>query len=157
MTPNPQYDRETCYFCHEPDTHLLESHHIVPCRFSGSDAFENLVLVCPNCHERLERLYDDRFYDALGVETESTDGEDSSDDTLPHPQYPLHAASEGRVTLKELIGTLQGEYSEGASYSRVFDEAADYGVGQDEVEAEIERLRLRGDVYEPQSDRLRTV
>jgi len=64
----------SCYFCGEPSQ--LEQHHIVPRRFDGSDDDENLVRVCPTCHEKLESLYDKRFYDALGVEKpDSGDGE----------------------------------------------------------------------------------
>jgi len=56
-----------CYFCGEE--HRVETHHIVPKRFDGSDEEENLVDVCPTCHSKLENLYDKRFYDELGVET----------------------------------------------------------------------------------------
>ena len=55
-----------CYFCGGGEG-VLESHHIVPQRFGGSDAGENLVDLCPTCHERLERLYNKRFYRSLGV------------------------------------------------------------------------------------------
>jgi len=54
-----------CYFCNE--TERLEKHHIIPRRFSGSDAAENLVQVCPTCHSKLEHLYDARFYSHIGV------------------------------------------------------------------------------------------
>lgn len=57
---------DSCHFCDE--TEALERHHIVPRRFGGSDADGNLVTVCPTCHRKLERLYNKRFYDALGVE-----------------------------------------------------------------------------------------
>lgn len=60
-----------CYFCGE-GTNVLETHHIVPQRHDGSDGTENLVDLCPTCHERLERLYNKRFYDALGVEKQTT-------------------------------------------------------------------------------------
>jgi hypothetical protein len=52
-----------CHFCSESG--VTESHHIVPQRYDGSDRDENLVDVCPTCHEKLERLYDDRFYQQL--------------------------------------------------------------------------------------------
>jgi hypothetical protein len=64
--PLEQYPREDCYFCDE-DTDVLEEHHLVPRRKGGSDNNENLVQVCPTCHQKLERLYDDRFYKALGA------------------------------------------------------------------------------------------
>lgn len=70
-----QTERDTCYFCNAEGP--LQSHHIVPRRYDGSDVDENLVDLCPNCHDKLERLYDARFYDELGVtrEVESLEGE----------------------------------------------------------------------------------
>lgn len=58
-----------CHFCDE--TQRLQTHHIVPRRFDGSDAEENLVTVCPTCHDKLEALYNKRFYDAVGVVKDS--------------------------------------------------------------------------------------
>jgi len=54
-----------CYFCDE--FRVLEDHHIVPQRHGGHDKAENLVTVCPTCHQKLEKLYDTRFYKQLGV------------------------------------------------------------------------------------------
>jgi hypothetical protein len=65
MTSGP-HPREDCYFCDESDD-VLETHHIVPRRHGGSDDGHNLVDVCPTCHQKLERLYDDRFYTAIGA------------------------------------------------------------------------------------------
>jgi replicative DNA helicase Mcm len=64
--PLEQFPREDCYFCDE-DTDVLEEHHLVPRRKGGTDNDENLVQVCPTCHQKLEQLYDDRFYNALGA------------------------------------------------------------------------------------------
>lgn len=64
MTQRP---RETCFFCGEDTEEVLETHHVVPQRFGGTDRPENLVDVCPSCHGKLESLYDRRFYDALAV------------------------------------------------------------------------------------------
>jgi len=63
---NDNVRSEQCYFCPRRDS--LESHHIVPQRFNGSDSAENLVVVCERCHRKLERLYDARFYEGFGVE-----------------------------------------------------------------------------------------
>lgn len=54
---------DKCLFCNE--TQVLHTHHIVPRRHEGSDKEENLVTVCPNCHSKLENLYDDRFYSKI--------------------------------------------------------------------------------------------
>lgn len=56
---------ERCYFC--PARHGLQTHHIVPQRKNGSDLRENLVIVCETCHDKLESLYDQRFYERLGL------------------------------------------------------------------------------------------
>jgi len=63
---NNQTSRDDCYFCGGGEG-VLETHHIVPKRHAGSDRKENLVDLCPTCHERLERLYNKRFYARLGV------------------------------------------------------------------------------------------
>lgn len=54
-----------CKFCGEAAKEALEEHHIVPRRLNGSDAKENLVTVCKNCHGKLESLYDNRFYEKI--------------------------------------------------------------------------------------------
>lgn len=75
-----------CHFCSE--RFVLEDHHIVPRRFGGSDAEENIVTVCPTCHQKLEKMYDKRFYDRLGVDTE-TDGSDTRPTTLATSELDL--------------------------------------------------------------------
>ena len=54
--------KDLCYFCGESNSTVLEEHHIVPRRFNGSSGENNLVTVCSNCHSKLEKLYDKRFY-----------------------------------------------------------------------------------------------
>lgn len=60
-----------CYFCGKPDG--LETHHIVPRRYNGTDKEENLVDLCSNCHTKIERLYDKRFYRRIGIEEPKTE------------------------------------------------------------------------------------
>jgi hypothetical protein len=160
MTANPQYNRESCYFCHEPDTHLLEVHHIVPQRFDGSDDPVNLVCVCPTCHERLERLYDGRFFDALGIETESDDDndDDSGDTDVSRPRLVKRYDDGSYVSSKSLIADLETGYDEGAPIETVTSRLVEeFDVDRSEARAEIEGLRRQGDVYEPTTDHLRTV
>ena len=154
MTPNPQYDRGTCYFCHEPDTHLLETHHIVPKRFGGSDDAENLVRVCPNCHERLERLYDGRFYDALGVEQPELDDEADSDGRDEVTSLEQRQRIE---TIKSIISEGESINRDGAPILTVLNRAEANGIERSQAEHEIEKLRQQGDVYEPNTDHLRVV
>jgi len=62
-------DKNTCFICGESRPNSIEQHHIVPRRFGGSDDGENLVGLCASCHAAVEKLYDGRFYDQLGVES----------------------------------------------------------------------------------------
>lgn len=39
-----------CYICRMENSNLLEVHHIVPIKDGGDGSFENMVLLCPNCH-----------------------------------------------------------------------------------------------------------
>ena len=57
-----------CRICGETNTIVLQTHHIVPRRFGGSDSNKNLVTLCANCHQAVESIYDDRFYEKLGFD-----------------------------------------------------------------------------------------
>jgi len=65
-------DEDTCFICGESRPNSIEQHHIVPRRFGGSDDSENLVGLCASCHSAVEKLYDRRFYDKLGVKKAAT-------------------------------------------------------------------------------------
>ena len=39
----------------------LAAHHIIPWRISHDDSLENLITVCPKCHNKLERKYEQNF------------------------------------------------------------------------------------------------
>jgi hypothetical protein len=43
-----------CAFCHLDDVSLLDHHHIIPRANGGSNDPSNLILVCRNCHGRIE-------------------------------------------------------------------------------------------------------
>ena len=154
MTDNPQYDRVTCYFCLSEERHILEDHHIVPRRFDGSDDDENLVRVCPTCHQKLERLYGDRFYNELGVE--NSDSEESTD-TVIHTSIKGEDG-DGVLTLLDVIEDIADTHPRrGAPYERVLDRAtSDFDTTSDRVRHEIMELKQKGEVYEPDRDILRT-
>lgn len=63
-----------CYICGDNRENSLEKHHIVPRRYGGSDRDSNLVTLCASCHSAIEKIYDDSFYERLGVK-KPTDGE----------------------------------------------------------------------------------
>jgi replicative DNA helicase Mcm len=59
--------------------------------------------------------------------------------------------------IKSLIGEVEAEYDEGAPREEVLDRAEEVGLERSKADHEIEKLRQKGDVYEPQTDHLRTV
>jgi len=71
---------DQCYFCDE--FRVLEEHHIVPRRHGGLDNAENIVTVCPTCHQKLERLYDTRFFKKIGVGSGYTSEPDDNQEEL---------------------------------------------------------------------------
>ncbi|MEF8779156.1 MAG: LAGLIDADG family homing endonuclease [Haloferacaceae archaeon] len=58
--------------------------------------------------------------------------------------------------LKELIGKLEDEFEEGAPLDEVMERAGEVGMDPGKVEDEIEKLRRKGEVYEPRQNHLRT-
>lgn len=75
---------ENCYFC--PETECLQDHHIVPKEYNGSDSEDNLVTVCPTCHRKLHKLYNNRFYKKLGVDSDTS--EEKQSDSESNEQNP---------------------------------------------------------------------
>lgn len=148
MTENPQYNRATCYFCLSEEREVLEEHHVVPRRFDGSDDDENVVRVCPTCHQKLERLYDKRFYSELGIE-QTTDS-DNDDDTATIP-----VDDDGR-TLTDLIRKIERGTEHGAEVTEVCDRAEQiFGLSPSETTLAIESLKEDGEVYETTLDHIR--
>ncbi|WP_430504184.1 minichromosome maintenance protein MCM [Haloparvum sp. PAK95] len=58
--------------------------------------------------------------------------------------------------IKQLIGEIEEEYEEGAPVEEVLDRADEIGMDASKAEEEIENLRRKGEVYEPQQNHLRT-
>lgn len=58
--------------------------------------------------------------------------------------------------VKDLIATVEQEYDAGAPVDEVLDRAGEIGLEPGKVEAEIERQRTKGNVYEPKQGHLRT-
>jgi 5-methylcytosine-specific restriction endonuclease McrA len=73
------YPRESCYFCGSEGP--IETHHIHPRRYGGSDEDRNLVDVCSNCHSKLEALYDDVTLKKLKNSSSVKDSSSSSTET----------------------------------------------------------------------------
>jgi replicative DNA helicase Mcm len=58
--------------------------------------------------------------------------------------------------IRTLIAEIEDDYEEGAPVEEVLARAAELGIDEAKAEHEIEKLRQRGEVYEPQNDHLRT-
>ncbi|PSP83917.1 MCM family protein [Halobacteriales archaeon QS_1_68_17] len=58
--------------------------------------------------------------------------------------------------LKALIADIEEEYDEGAPVDRVLERAEEVGMEATKAEHEIEKLKQKGEVYEPRTDHLRT-
>jgi len=101
-----QHPRQRCYFCGSEGP--IETHHIVPSRHGGSDDETNLVDLCPTCHQRLEALYDQRYFGELGVVNDDADAD--SDVTSKTQRDRIKA-------LKSAINEIEKEHQEGAPIS----------------------------------------
>jgi replicative DNA helicase Mcm len=58
--------------------------------------------------------------------------------------------------IKNLIADVEDEYDEGAPIDRVLERAEEAGMDRSKAEHEIEKLKQKGEVYEPRTDHLRT-
>jgi phage/plasmid-associated DNA primase len=41
---------------------MLQQHHIIPRFLDGPDSEENTTTLCANCHQAVEQMYDQKFY-----------------------------------------------------------------------------------------------
>jgi len=58
--------------------------------------------------------------------------------------------------IKQLIATIEEEYDEGAPVDIIIERAEEEGLETSKAEHEIEKLKQKGEVYEPQQNHLRT-
>jgi replicative DNA helicase Mcm len=58
--------------------------------------------------------------------------------------------------LKQLIADIEEEYEEGAPVDEILERADEIGLDRSKAEDEIEKLRRKGEVYEPRQNHLRT-
>ena len=58
--------------------------------------------------------------------------------------------------IKQLISEVEDEYEQGAPIEEVIDRAGEIGMDPGKAEQEIEKLRTKGEVYEPKQGHLRT-
>ncbi|MFC7072208.1 minichromosome maintenance protein MCM [Halovenus rubra] len=58
--------------------------------------------------------------------------------------------------IKQLISSIEDEYDEGAPVDVIVERAEEEGIKTSKAEHEIEKLKQKGEVYEPRTDHLRT-
>jgi replicative DNA helicase Mcm len=59
--------------------------------------------------------------------------------------------------IKGIIQELEAEYDDGAPVEAVIERAGEIGMNESKAEHEIQKLKNKGDIYEPSTDHLRTV
>ena len=59
-------------------------------------------------------------------------------------------------SVKTLISDIEKTFAKGAPIEEVFNRASEIGMDEDKLEKEIEKLRWKGEIYEPAADHLRT-
>jgi len=145
-----QHPRQRCYFCGSEGP--IETHHIVPRRHDGSDDETNLVDLCPTCHERLEALYNKRFYESISGENLKNDGT-----TQENKQHNKNIETV-RKTIVMKVKNLSDEYPQTtgapvtAVKNAVYEQEKERGFieTRSEVERQIEYLvKSEGKLYRP--------
>ncbi len=59
-------------------------------------------------------------------------------------------------SVKHLIGDIEEEYDDGAPVDVLLERANEIGMDRSKLELEIDKLKQKGEVYEPSTDTLRT-
>jgi hypothetical protein len=137
----------------------METHHIIPRRYGGSDDDPNLVTLCSSCHTAVESIYSNDRWQQVGLTKESTDGDDddtpSIDDVGSQPLFDLiqmlaeldsrrrlgidvytvvhqetSRATELRVHLRNAIEAVREHKSELPDSSRVYDKNLYYNMAE---------------------------
>lgn len=71
---SPPGEPKRCFICGEDNPNVFNEHHIIRQSQGGSDQSKNLVTLCSSCHEAVEKIYDNEFWERVEV---AEDGEDS--------------------------------------------------------------------------------
>jgi len=56
---------QRCFICGFDHAPSLQDHHALPPRLGGNDDLENLYVLCANCHQAVEKIYDREFWDRV--------------------------------------------------------------------------------------------
>jgi len=138
-----QHPRQLCYFCGSEGP--IQTHHIVPQRYDGGDHNENLVDLCPTCHERLERLYNKSFYQALGIEKGDYVDERKSQ---RRPEQDMILA---------IIDKYSSDYENACPLQIIHNAAKNELLWEHEqTEKWLAKARNKGEVYQPKKNHYRS-
>ena len=110
-----------CYICGEDNPNVLQTHHILPRRYGGGDGPDNLVRLCANCHQAVESLYDEGFFDRLISEVEDwpLSGEGVESAVSAFVEDELEITREGDIAIRDRGEVFQDyvEYCELRQYA----------------------------------------
>jgi len=149
----------TCQICGAQRPRSMETHHIIPRRYGGSDDDPNLVTLCSSCHTAVESIYSNDRWRQAGLTKESADGDDddapSIDDVGSQPLFDLiqmlaeldsrrrlgidvytvvhqetSRATELRVHLRNAIEAVREHKSELPGSSRVYNRTLYYNMAK---------------------------
>ncbi|VTT86183.1 DNA replication helicase protein MCM @ intein-containing [Halorubrum sp. DM2] len=104
----------------------------------GEDA-ERATRIVESCLKDIGVDPDTGQFDADVVETDTSEVQEHS------PQ-----------NLKELIAEIENDHRQGAPIDEIYAHATHIGLDQGQVDSELQKLRTKGEVYEPVEDHLRT-
>lgn len=118
---------------------------------AGSSTFE--VSALPEDIDEMNKDNDDFLVTLEPMQIRITSGDDP---------YGIEKRTEadtqrGRIkNLKEIIGSIEDHFEEGAPVEEVIKYSQMVGLDRGRAEDEIEKLRRKGEVYEPRQDHIRT-
>ncbi|WP_049902642.1 minichromosome maintenance protein MCM [Halorubrum distributum] len=90
------------------------------------------------------------------ADTEQSDGETKQFDADVVETDTSKSQRDRIKNIKELIADIDEKHQEGAPVTEVLNRADEIGMSSERAEAEIEKLRNKGEVYSPKKDYLRT-
>lgn len=105
------------------------------------------------------------LYDEATTEIVADVVDDDVDVGLPHPQQFIigddvvggGSSQRDRIqNIKGIIAEIEDRFDEGAPVQRVIRHAKRVGIDKSKTEHEIDKLKQKGEVYEPRTDHLRT-
>lgn len=167
-------DGDKCFMCGEDNINVLQSHHIVPSVFGGSDDAYNRVVLCANHHQAIHAIYSDAVFKRLGVSKESRDTTDADvDDDSFEAGGDTSTEDESEPSIQEMkwnlvekhVLELIEEYDdlpgvpEQKLITVVSEDTLPNGVKmtEEEVSYAIQQLRDKGVVYSPSQEHIRHV